>query len=256
MPFDYTKPPMGVTKNIARYKDIRTLLKDSMSLQKELCVSNACSKICVILQQCLSAIGVQSRPVYGIMEFNTLDIKIPHVWLVIQNEVVDNTYQHIAMKNEEVFLELLSESRYIEKDPANDPDVFLGDDFSRGHGISDHNISITQWDVDNPDKSLAILQNAGHLRLYHERMRAIVLSKFHVTIPERPIVNESCWTCGLNTSELKTCSRCKVARYCSQRCQKDGWKRLYKNICIPPNDPRFYIDPENIANYTYDTTLY
>ncbi|KAI0062107.1 hypothetical protein BV25DRAFT_697519 [Artomyces pyxidatus] len=42
--------------------------------------------------------------------------------------------------------------------------------------------------------------------------------------------------CGvtLTRPELKVCSRCKDARYCSPTCQKSHWRRLHKKACIPP----------------------
>ena len=46
----------------------------------------------------------------------------------------------------------------------------------------------------------------------------------------------SCAACGTTTEKLLQCSRCKVARYCSQQCQKNHWAQ-HKPLCIPPQEP-------------------
>ncbi|KAI0067715.1 hypothetical protein BV25DRAFT_1896715 [Artomyces pyxidatus] len=37
-------------------------------------------------------------------------------------------------------------------------------------------------------------------------------------------------------SELKVCSKCKLAKYCSQTCQKSHWRSGHKVQCTPPGD--------------------
>lgn len=43
-----------------------------------------------------------------------------------------------------------------------------------------------------------------------------------------------CIMCGVNTHTC--CSRCKTTLYCSQKCQKDGWK-LHKPNCVKTLTP-------------------
>merc|ERR1712008_144399 len=45
-----------------------------------------------------------------------------------------------------------------------------------------------------------------------------------------PQVGGECWNCGGKFLQLKTCSGCAVAKYCSSDCQKQHWKK-HKTIC-------------------------
>ena len=52
---------------------------------------------------------------------------------------------------------------------------------------------------------------------------------------------EACWACGATSGTveggvLKSCARCRVAKYCSAACQKANWK-LHKPNCVPATDP-------------------
>ena len=40
-----------------------------------------------------------------------------------------------------------------------------------------------------------------------------------------------CSYCGQGMDVLKTCSRCKTAKYCSQKCQEKDWPRKHKQHC-------------------------
>ena len=182
MSLDYTKPPFGVLDSVLRSEDIRAILSHSTLLQKKLKISNACSKVCIVVQQCLEAIGVKSRIVYGVNQYDGTDIKTGHVWLVVQGQVVDNTYvEHIP---EKILAMVKSTAKYLEKDPAKEPDIFLGDASTLEKGITPHLKLVTQWDIDNPGKSLTIMQNAQHLRLYHQQMRIFIKSKFKIQVDE------------------------------------------------------------------------
>lgn len=42
-----------------------------------------------------------------------------------------------------------------------------------------------------------------------------------------------CGNCEGESEEMKTCSRCKLARYCSQECQREHWA-AHKVVCQKP----------------------
>lgn len=44
---------------------------------------------------------------------------------------------------------------------------------------------------------------------------------------------DRCNFCDVQQATLKTCSKCKVVRYCSQACQKSDWPE-HKSMCIRP----------------------
>ena len=135
------------------------------------------------------------------------------------------------------------ESKYVEIDPAQDSRVYLGGDETVAQ---QHFFAVTQWDVDNPIRALAILQNAGQLRLLYQSLKSIILLDKQViskeilssNINELPGISDQCWKCG-SKGEMKKCARCKVSCYCSRVCQKADWKGLHKEMCILPNDPTF-----------------
>jgi len=45
----------------------------------------------------------------------------------------------------------------------------------------------------------------------------------------------TCVACGAAAggTKLRTCSRCRLARYCGRDCQRAHWKLLHKNECVP-----------------------
>ncbi|KAI0790987.1 hypothetical protein C8Q75DRAFT_758806 [Abortiporus biennis] len=50
----------------------------------------------------------------------------------------------------------------------------------------------------------------------------------------RPTVStDTCTFCEKDTANLRRCSRCFIALYCDERCQREGW-RTHKSICRPP----------------------
>ncbi|KAI1134540.1 hypothetical protein F5Y05DRAFT_208660 [Hypoxylon sp. FL0543] len=44
------------------------------------------------------------------------------------------------------------------------------------------------------------------------------------------MVSKICFSCGTNDVELHKCNRCKMARYCSKRCQREDWT-IHKRVC-------------------------
>jgi len=47
---------------------------------------------------------------------------------------------------------------------------------------------------------------------------------------ERGIIGRICHTCKKSSKQMKKCSDCKVAYYCSEKCQKEDWKS-HKTEC-------------------------
>ena len=41
----------------------------------------------------------------------------------------------------------------------------------------------------------------------------------------------NCWSCGIQNIKLKSCSRCKAAKYCSKECQMSHWKPIHQVQC-------------------------
>ena len=48
--------------------------------------------------------------------------------------------------------------------------------------------------------------------------------------------NIGCEKLESKTGEFKLCTQCRVAYYCSRKCQKQHWKREHKQFCIRVED--------------------
>ena len=44
-------------------------------------------------------------------------------------------------------------------------------------------------------------------------------------------VRNQCWECGKVDSDVKKCSQCQAARYCSKECQLNSWRSGHKHAC-------------------------
>lgn len=66
--------------------------------------------------------------------------------------------------------------------------------------------------------------------MYDIAMKDIIKTEFNTIISEdlETKWSNTCWSCmiisELKGEDLKTCSGCKLAKYCDQKCQKLDWK--------------------------------
>ena len=52
-----------------------------------------------------------------------------------------------------------------------------------------------------------------------------------LSIPENASLERVCAHCLYAKEDLKKCSRCKILRYCSPKCQELSWKGIHKHEC-------------------------
>ena len=45
------------------------------------------------------------------------------------------------------------------------------------------------------------------------------------------VIDRCCHQCGATENDLKRCSQCFVARYCSRECQLIHWKAGHRDVC-------------------------
>lgn len=45
------------------------------------------------------------------------------------------------------------------------------------------------------------------------------------------LIFHRCFNCDEDFSKMKMCSKCKVAFYCSRKCQKEDWVKGHKEKC-------------------------
>lgn len=53
----------------------------------------------------------------------------------------------------------------------------------------------------------------------------------YVLIPRSSIIPTVCYGCLVEKTNLKTCSGCKLVKYCSKNCQTKSWKDIHKREC-------------------------
>jgi len=87
----------------------------------------------------------------------------------------------------------------------------------------------------NKTETRFISNNAGNALFATEDLEAgdviIRVKDPYVLIPRNSIIPTVCYECLLEERNLKTCTGCKIVRYCSKNCQKNSWKDLHKLEC-------------------------
>ena len=61
--------------------------------------------------------------------------------------------------------------------------------------------------------------------MYDLKMRKYIKDKYGIEIPSLARKwHRLCWACFTPGDKLKYCSKCKIAKYCNQNCQRQDWK--------------------------------
>lgn len=71
----------------------------------------------------------------------------------------------------------------------------------------------------------------------------------YIVVVEKAALDKVCSQCLAENEDLKRCTRCKVARYCSTGCQTEAWKLIHQKECpilkklpaVPPTPVRALI---------------
>ena len=64
-----------------------------------------------------------------------------------------------------------------------------------------------------------------------DKANLVTFSRQKLALMQCEYNDKCCNHCGQSGGLLKTCSRCKTAKYCSQECQTDDWKKKHKIHC-------------------------
>ena len=65
--------------------------------------------------------------------------------------------------------------------------------------------------------------------IYDKLMREFIKQEFGVNIPcLKDTLDNICWNCGEEKTDLKKCKTCLVAQYCARECQSSNWKNGHK----------------------------
>jgi len=156
--------------------------------------------------------------------------RLPHVWLNINEHIVDNTFNE---HHKDRLIQVAKKFKYDSRSPKCTDGLFLGDHETANLGIGDHNIEIYKWMLSNQEQFLALSRNVVHLELYYDQMIKYMTNKHFVKVNVLD-VGKTCWGCFETGKTLKRCSCCKVATYCDITCQKKD-RKIHKVACVAPN---------------------
>jgi len=256
IPAKYDTPPWRLPATHASSNLVNSLLNHSMAVQaanipgsgefQDFILSNSSLAVAGLLRHYLSLLGLQADIVFGVLLWEEAaragedDFEgTPHVWLRIDNNPIDNT--HVAFPadgdNLEYFFECKRLNSYLAEDPLKTKKrLFLGQDTGEegaGTETVHHNLKVLQT-YSFPahiDKYLAVALHHAELnpslKLYHLLMMDWVKARLEEVPKDLEAgLSVACWACKKEADQdtLKTCTDCKVARYCDRDCQRMEWK--------------------------------
>jgi len=264
IPEKYDIPPWRLPHTQQHSNQINNLVQHSMMAQAaqipnsgdfaDFVLSNASLAVSGLLRHYLSVLGVRADIVFGVLLWDEVarsgpdDYEgTPHVWLNVGGLPLDNN--HVAFPtsadNLEYFFECKKMNAYVEEDPLKTKlKLFLGlEEDEESKEVVRHNLRVLQT-FSHPNhvmKYLAVSLKHAELnpgvKMYHLLMQEWMRRNWGTPAPDvEEELSLSCWACGVEVEDpavLKTCTDCKVARYCNRDCQRQEWKvhkLLHKEI--------------------------
>lgn len=212
-------------------------------------LSDSPQNVSIILRRCLAAVGVKADVMCGVFRPLLEDgpaPAVPMVFLDIQGHTIDNSYSHqeqdrTPMGNMQLFLERFSPLRtsqaYVRELPSVTSIQLVGEEQLEGVSLEENNyLEVGCSSQLNQDK-LVVMQiekasiHPGTL-VYEKLMREFIRKSFRVGVaPLRQEMQAQCWSCQKpGGEELKTCTGCKVARYCGKECLQKDWDVMHKSM--------------------------
>ena len=148
-----------------------------------------------------------------------------------ENEhVIDNTHDEGKWFDKSRLIWIEIGSSLIEEDPATTERTFRGpqSDLKITGGIGSKNLRLVCGQDEKMEQRLAYVVtcnfNVG-FTLYDIEMRKYIKEKYGVELESLPKKwSRLCWNCFDNKEDLKKCSNCQIAQYCTKDCQRQDWK--------------------------------
>lgn len=255
LPSKYDYPPWRLLPSSGLADKVNPLLNMSTKIQSgtipkseefsQFILSNSSLAVQGMLQYYLSYLDIQSEIIFGVLKWaqdarsSPDDFEgTPHIWLDIAGSPIDNT--NVAFPptadNLEYFYECKNVNSFLPENPLETKlRLFLGQEEDEdSKKVFRHNIKVLQTYSYKSHilKYLAIsLQNPEinpGLKLYSILMSEFVKNNYSVD-PEKieDKLSKECWSCRKQHSEteqLRTCTGCKVGKYCDRECQRQEWK--------------------------------
>ena len=133
--------------------------------------------------------------------------------------------------------------------PVNIPDTILAKMF-KFEGVGREKLRLVCTPDEKMEQKLAYETTSGFKPrwiMYDLNMRHYIKTKYGVVIPSLAEKwHRLCWHCFNPGDNLKCCSKCKIAQYCTKNCQKLDWK-VHKEV----HGVQAQIDFENKVDMHY-----
>ena len=252
--------PWFVPEMHPKAQQINTIPRKSISIQcstipnkdkhyglNHFILSNACIVVSAMLVKYLKCFGVKAKLVNGFLKPDNHpdgDVAIPHVYLEIDGYLIDNSFIHIEQddtpeQNLSTFIAMFTSGPlvrdtkiYYRNTPGKIADKILyGDDGP----VDLTNFSNICGSLHNTNKFLAQAKyqvdiNPGTF-VYDNIMREFLREEFGVVVEDvADVMGRICWNCERQSSQLKRCTGCKVAKYCNKTCLAQDWKSMHKRM--------------------------
>ena len=209
-----------------------------------------CLNVADDIKQVIGVVEAEQPQPVGWVQMSSSFLKTGH------GHVIDNTYSHktpthLLRKN----MDLIN---YIDEDPAHPK--FTKDFFLSPVGAKNERLLFTpDEEMEKHTAFYTHLYDPGpfNLATYDVKMRKYIKEKYGVEI--QSLVkkwSKLCWNCFKPFEDLKKCAKCRLATYCSKKCQIEDWKihkirhdLMYGNLKSLEEMPRFvnHTNTESLA---------
>ena len=201
-------------------------------------LSNRSTEVSILLHIYFTKININTTVICGLFR-GPRGNAFPQVFLDIGGHTIDNIYTHLEEKwtperNMKVFVERFTERKqvenYVREAPSASKLPIIGKDFLGEKFVKDDidYLEIVCATELNQKKHMAMHINKSAnpgVRVYDILMRDHIGGMTGVVEEMQGL----CWECGVQGGDqLKTCTGCKVARYCNKDCLMLDWGRTHK----------------------------
>lgn len=196
METSYSCPPFAFPLSYENQVSVNKILQYSLSWQAEEDISDCSAFICYVIHICLKTIRITSRLDRGIRRGIGCDAT-PHMWIVIEDVIIDNCYSKLVTKQHVKILEKKHPKPYEKRNFLySDSDLKVKD--KEKLKVLKMKKLIDMF-ILFPNKAMAICLNREDLTNYFFYMIRFMWETFQVNISGiDPKVRYQCWECGNN----------------------------------------------------------
>lgn len=242
----YQSPPWRLPATTPQYRRANQVIERSVAYQMgdvqpgiPPLFRNQDMDIAGFLQYYLGQLGISSTLVMGLITAG-MGTVTPTAWVEIDGHMIHNTFLMTdEMSAQEGFYVKQYVSTFYKEDPGT-TDKLVICNYLDAPCTTFQMIKFYQTYANdrNIEKYLAakiyFRQVNPNMMMYHSLMVVWLYTDFHVhpeNLEEKWLTR--CWGCHEVKPNLKSCTVCKCAKYCSKTCQEEDWKAhkvLHKSL--------------------------